>query len=228
MDIRYYGHSCVQLSDENYSLIIDPFITDNPHTKVTAKEIKVDFIYVTHGHGDHLGDTVEIARNNNALVIAPYELAMHLSWENLNTHALHIGGSFQFPFGKLKALPALHGSSLINNFTREITYMGMPSGVLIEMDNKKVYHAGDTALFSDMRLLEKEQLDIALLPIGDNFTMGIEDALIAASLIKAKKTIPIHYNTFPLIMQDPDLFVEELCKKGLVGEVLSTNNIMTI
>jgi L-ascorbate metabolism protein UlaG (beta-lactamase superfamily) len=228
MDIRYHGHSCVELIGENYSLIIDPFITDNPHTKITAKEVKVDFIYVTHGHGDHLGDTIEIARHNDALVIAPYELAIHLSWENLHTHAVNIGGSFQFPFGRLKVMPAFHSSSIINNFTREITYTGVPSGVLIEMDGKKIYHAGDTALFSDMRLLEKEQLDIALLPIGDNFTMGIDDALIAASLIKAKKTIPIHYNTFPTTVQDPQIFVNELAKKGLAGEILSTNKAVTI
>lgn len=228
MDIKYYGHSCVELIGDKGSIIIDPYISENPHTKAKPADIKSEYIYVTHGHGDHLGDTLEIARTNDALVIAPYELAMHLSWENLNTHAMHIGGSWEFPFGRLKVLPAIHGSSIINGFTREITYTGLASGVLIEIDGKKIYHAGDTALYSDMRLLEKESIDVALLPIGDNFTMGPGDALIAAVLIKAKCTIPIHYNTFPLIMQDPAAFVEELAKKGLYGEVLSTNTNFTV
>ncbi len=228
MNIRYYGHSCVELIGERSSIIIDPFINDNPHTNLSASDIKVDYIYITHGHGDHLGDAVEIAKNNNALVIAPYELAIYMGWQDVSIHPLHIGGSFQFNFGRLKAIQAQHGSSVINNLTKEITYLGMPSGVVIEMDGKKIYHAGDTGLFGDMKLLEKEKLDLAFLPIGDNFTMGPEDALIAADWIKAKKTIPIHYNTFPNIIQDPDNFVKLLFNKGLSGEVLYVNRLITI
>ncbi len=228
MNIRYHGHSCVEIMGEKASIIIDPFINDNPHTKLSTNDIKVDYIYITHGHGDHLGDAVEIARNNDAIVIAPYELAMYMSWQGVNIHPLHIGGSFQFDFGRIKAIQALHGSSTINNLTKDITYLGMPSGVIVEMDGKKLYHAGDTGLFGDMELLEKEQLDMAFLPIGDNFTMGPEDALIAAEFIKAKKTIPIHYNTFPNIIQDPNNFVKLLFSKGISGEVLHVNKWVAV
>lgn len=228
MKVRYHGHSCVEIIGETASIIIDPFINDNPHTKLSAKDIKVDYIYITHGHGDHMGDAIEIANNNNAMIIAPYELAMYLGWQGVNIHPLHIGGSFLFDFGRVKALQALHGSSVINNLTKDIIYLGMPSGVMIEMDGKKIYHAGDTGLYSDMKLLEKEQIDFAFLPIGDNFTMGPEDALLAAEWIKAKKTVPIHYNTFPNIIQDPDKFVKSLYIKGLSGEVLLPNKWITI
>lgn len=228
MKVRYHGHSCVELAGEKASIIIDPFINDNPHTKLSARDIKTDYIYITHGHGDHMGDAVEIANNNNATIIAPYELAMYLSWQGVNVHALHIGGSFQFDFGKVKAMQAIHGSSVINSLTKEIIYLGMPSGVVIEIEGKKIYHAGDTGLFSDMKLLEKEQLDLVFLPIGDNFTMGPEDALLAAEWIKAKKTVPIHYNTFPNIIQNPDQFVKSLFIKGLSGEVLLPNKWITL
>jgi len=221
--VRYHGHSCVEIMGEKASIIIDPFINDNPHTKLKAGDINVEYIYITHGHGDHLGDAVEIAMNNNATVIAPYELAMYLSWQGVKTHPLHIGGSFQFDFGRIKAIQAIHGSSAINALTKSIVYLGMPSGVLLEMGGKKLYHAGDTGLYSDMKLLEKEKIDLAFLPIGDNFTMGPEDALLAAEWISAKKTIPIHYNTFPNIIQDPDEFIKALLEKGLNGEVLFSN-----
>lgn len=223
MKIRYHGHSCVELRGEKASVIIDPFISGNTHAQVTADEIKVDYIYVTHGHGDHLGDTIQIAKNNNALVIAPYELATYLSWQGVSSHPLHIGGSFTFDFGKVKAVPAFHGSAHTDAEKQEIIYLGMPSGVILELDNKKIYHAGDTGLFSDMKLFERNQLDLAFLPIGDNFTMGPEDALLAAQWVKAKQVIPIHYNTFPVIEQDPNKYIDELRKMGLVGQVLPFN-----
>lgn len=223
MRIQYHGHSCVEIQGKNSSIIIDPFINGNSHAKVSVEEIKVDYIYVTHGHGDHLGDTIQIAKNNDATVIAPFELATYLSWQGIKVHPLHIGGSHQFDFGKAKATMALHGSSFIDDEKKEIIYLGMPSGVIIEMDGKKVYHAGDTGLFGDMKILEKENLDAAFLPIGDNFTMGPEDALIAAQWIKAKKVIPIHFSTFPVIEKDPEEYISKLKELGLDGEVLPMN-----
>lgn len=220
MQVRYHGHSCVELKGKKTSIIIDPFISGNSHAKVSVDDIKVDYIYITHGHGDHLGDAIQIAKNNKAVVIAPYELATYISWQGVKSHPLHIGGSFNFNFGRVKAVPAFHGSSHINAEKREIVYLGMPSGVVIELDGRKVYHAGDTGLYGDMKLLEREQLDLAFLPIGDNFTMGPEDALLAAEWIKAKKVAPIHFNTFPVIMQDPEKYVEKLKDKGLNGNVL--------
>lgn len=223
MKVRYHGHSCVELKGSTTSIIIDPFITGNPYAKVAVNDIEVDYIYVTHGHGDHLGDAVTIAQNNNATIIAPYELATYLSWQGVKAHPLHIGGSYRFDFGRVKAILAIHGSSVTNENEHSIIYLGMPSGVLIELDGKKIYHAGDTGLFGDMKFLERENLDLAFLPIGDNFTMGPEDALIASQLIKAKNVIPIHYNTFPVIKQDPERFIEQLKELNLSGEVLPMN-----
>lgn len=228
MQIRYHGHSCLELKGKKATIIIDPFITGNSHAKAVVEEIKVDYIYVTHGHGDHLGDTLQIAKMNKATVIAPYELATYLSWQGVNCHPLHIGGGYNFDFGRVKATPAYHGSSLVDAGQREIIYLGMPSGVIIELDGKKVYHAGDTGLFGDMKLLAREKLDFAFLPIGDNFTMGIDDALLAAEWINAKKVAPIHYDTFPMIKQDPELFVKRLQSIGVNGEVLPINQWVTL
>lgn len=223
MKIRYHGHSCVELKGDNASIIIDPFISGNSHTDISANDINVDYIYVTHGHGDHIGDAAEIAKNNKAVLIAPYELATYMSWQGVKTHSLHIGGSYPFDFGRVKAVPAYHGSSFIDAEKKEIIYLGMPSGVIIELDGKKIYHAGDTGLFGDMKLLEREEIDIAFLPIGDNFTMVPDDALLAAEWIKARKIIPIHYNTFPVIEQNPDKFIEQLNSRGITGEILPVN-----
>jgi len=220
MKIRYHGHSCVEIHGKGTTIIIDPFITGNPHTKTNVEELDVDYIYVTHGHGDHLGDAITIAKRTGATIIAPYELATYVGWEGTKTHPLHIGGSHSFDFGSVKATFAVHGSAVTNSNTKEIVYLGMPSGVIIELDNKKIYHAGDTGLFGDMKLLERENLDVAFLPIGDNFTMGPKDALIAAEWIKAEITIPIHYNTFPIIMQNPEDFVDALKKQGHNSRVL--------
>jgi len=228
MKVRYHGHSCVELAGNDTSIVIDPFITGNSHAQVTVDQIKVDYIYITHGHGDHIGDAVQIAKNNDATIIAPFEIATYMSWQGLKTHPLHIGGSFKFDFGRVKATPALHGSALIDDAKKEIIYLGMPSGVIIELDSKKIYHAGDTGLFGDMKLIGEQQIDLAFLPIGDNFTMGPDDAIIAAEWIRAQKTVPIHYNTFPVIQQDPGQYVSSLLAKGLNAEVYTIGEWVVI
>lgn len=220
MKVSYHGHSVVQIQSNGKTILIDPFINGNELTDLKVESVKPDVIILTHGHGDHVGDTVELAKKHDALVIANFELAAFLSWQGVtNTHAMHIGGSYQFDFGKVKLTQAFHGSS---HFTEnnEIVYLGMPAGILFMNEGKTLYHAGDTALFSDMKLIgDRHPIDVAFLPIGDNFTMGPEDAAYAAKLLNAKTVVPMHYNTFPPIKQDPHQFIDMLENKN--GKVLN-------
>jgi L-ascorbate metabolism protein UlaG (beta-lactamase superfamily) len=194
------------------------FINGNGQTDLKVEDLKVDVILLTHGHNDHVGDTIQLAKQNNALVVAPFELATYLGWKGLNVHPMHIGGSHKFEFGTVKLTQAFHGSSYEEE-EQKIIYTGMPAGILFKKEGKTVYHAGDTALYSDMKLLgEFEDIDLAFLPIGDNFTMGPEDAAIAAKWIKAKTVVPMHYNTFPVIEQNPKEFVSRLSGKN--GKVM--------
>lgn len=204
MNIKYLGHSAFLLEDPNANILIDPFIKDNPKCPIHISDLpKINYILVTHGHGDHLGDTVEIARKFNSLVICNFEISLYLSKYNIKTHALHIGGSFNFPFGKVKMTNAVHGSSILEG--PHVICGGNPGGFLITLDDKKLYHSGDTGLTMDMKLLECESIDLAMLPIGGNFTMDIDDALRAIDFIKPKSVIPMHYDTFPLIESNPEL-----------------------
>ncbi len=219
--ISYHGHSVVVIETKKTKLIIDPFITGNGQTDLKVNDVKVDVILLTHGHNDHVGDTVELAKRNDALVVAPFELATYLGWQGVKTHPMHIGGSYEFEFGVVKFTQAFHGSSYTVEEEQKIIYMGMPAGILFSAEGKTVFHAGDTALFSDMKLIgERNTIDVAFLPIGDNFTMGPEDATIAAEWLQAKRVVPIHYNTFPVIEQDPIEFAENLSgKKGVALQV---------
>ncbi|WP_280769912.1 metal-dependent hydrolase [Salipaludibacillus daqingensis] len=218
MKLSFHGHSVVKIETNGTNIYIDPFITGNGTTDLQADDTKADVILLTHGHNDHVGDTVEMAKKNDALVVAPFELATYLSWKGVNTHPMHIGGSHDFAFGKVKFTQAFHGSSFTEEENQKIIYTGMPAGILFSAEGKTIYHAGDTALFSDLKLIgEYHEVDVALLPIGDNFTMGPEDALIAADWIRAKKVVPIHYNTFPVIEQDANKFASEVrTGKGIV------------
>lgn len=212
MQISYHGHSIVKIQTNGVNIIIDPFIRGNGVTDLKVENEKPDVILLTHGHNDHVGDTVEIAKSNDSLVVAPYELANWIGWQGVRVHPMHIGGAHEFDFGKVKLTQAFHGSSYITE-NNEIIYMGMPSGILFLAEGLTIYHAGDTALFGDMKLIgERHSIDVAFLPIGDNFTMGPEDAAYAVSLLKPKIVVPIHYNTFPPIKQDPTYF------KGLVKD----------
>lgn len=208
MQISYHGHSVVKIQTNGTTILIDPFINGNGLTDLTVATEKPDVILLTHGHNDHVGDTVELAKKSKALVVAPNELAVYLGWQGCNVHNMHIGGAHQFEFGKVKFTQAFHGSSYVTE-NNEIIYTGMPAGILFTAEGKTIYHAGDTALFGDMELIGKRHpIDIAFLPIGDNFTMGPEDAAYAVSLLKPKIVVPIHYNTFPPIIQDPNDFAK--------------------
>lgn len=216
MKLRYFSHSAFQITtDSGIVILIDPFLDENPTSPVTSDEVKPNYIILTHAHGDHLGDTVKIAKENNATVIAVNELADYSTSKGLNAHNMHIGGAFNFEFGRVKFTIAHHGSLSPDNH-----FGGEPAGVLITADDKTIYHAGDTGIFLDMKLIgEMNNIDYALLPIGDNFTMGVDDAVKAAEFLQADVSIPMHYNTFPIIESSPNEFkakVEALGKKSII------------
>jgi L-ascorbate metabolism protein UlaG (beta-lactamase superfamily) len=226
MKVSYHGHSVVQIQVNGKKIIIDPFIRGNQLTDLKVDDVNPDVILLTHGHNDHVGDTVELAKRNNSLVIANHEISTFLGWQGVNTHGMHIGGAYQFDFGKVKLTQAFHGSSYETE-NNELVYCGMPAGILFMAEGKTIYHAGDTALFSDMKLIgERHPIDLAFLPIGDNFTMGPEDAAYAAKLLGAKTIVPIHYNTFPPIKQDPEQFIAMLENKN--GKVLEPGEFIEL
>ncbi|MCX8026189.1 MAG: metal-dependent hydrolase, partial [Thermanaerothrix sp.] len=190
LTLTWYGHATLGLKIGDYDVLVDPFFSGNPAASTTADKVKAQFILVSHGHGDHVGDTVAIAKRTGALVISNFEICNWLAAKGVKTHAQHIGGGHRHPFGYLKLTQALHGSALPDG-----SYGGNPAGFLLTTpDGKKVYIAGDTGLFGDMRLIGEEGLDLAVLPIGDNYTMGPEDALRAVKLLQPKHVIPIHYD----------------------------------
>jgi len=199
MELTWYGHATWKVQIGDIGIIIDPFFNHNPVSPVKAEEMDAQYIVLTHGHGDHMGDTDILARRTGATVIANAEICNWLQRQGFErVHAQHIGGGFHYPFGYLKLTIAVHGSSLPDG-----SYGGMPAGILISAEGKKIYHAGDTGLFASMALIGEEGLDVALLPIGDNYTMGPDDALRAVKLLQPKVVIPMHYETWDLITQDP-------------------------
>jgi len=196
--LTFYGHASFGLQIGQYRLLFDPFFSGNPAASTSADKVDANYILVSHGHGDHLGDALKIAKRCDATVIAVAEIADWLEEHGVKTHAQHLGGGFTYPFGYCKLTLALHGSQLPDG-----SYGGNPAGFLLTLpDGQKLYYAGDTGLFGDMRLIGDEGVALALLPIGDNYTMGPADALRAVEFLHPKVVIPMHYNTFPLIKQD--------------------------
>ena len=204
--LTWYGHATMGLETGGYKLLIDPFFSDNPACKTTADQVEADFILVSHGHGDHVGDTVAIAKRTGALVISNFEICNWLSRKGVKTHAQHLGGGHHHPFGYLKLTLALHGSALPDG-----SYGGNPAGFLLTTKaGEKIYLACDTGLFGDMALIGEEGIDLAALPVGDNYTMGPEDALRAVKLIQPRHVIPVHFNTWDLITQDCEAWAERV------------------
>jgi len=215
--VTWYGHSALGIETNGYHILVDPYFTENAKASTTADLVKADFILVSHGHGDHLGDAIAIAKRTNSIIISVYEITEWLSKRGVKVHAQHIGGGYLHPFGYLKLTQALHGSMLPDG-----TYGGNPAGFLLTTNsNKKIYMACDTGLFGDMRLIGEEGIDLAALPIGDNFTMGPKDALRAIKLLQPKCVIPIHYNTWEGIIQDPNIWAKEvMIETGVKVQVL--------
>ncbi len=197
--VTWLGHSALLIETSGQKILIDPFFTGNPAAAIPAARAECDFILVSHGHGDHVGDAVEIAKRTGATVVANYEIAGWLEKQGLQrVHGMQHGGGHDFPFGRLKMTFAIHGSQLPDG-----SYGGNPAGFLLHTkDGRKIYDAADTGLFGDMRLIGEEGIDLAILPIGDNYTMGPDDALRAVKLLTPRKAFPIHYSTWPPIAQD--------------------------
>lgn len=218
MKLSFHGQSTICFEANGKKVIVDPFITGNGQSDLDASTLKVDYIILTHGHGDHFGDTIELANRNHATVIGSAELGDYLTtYHNVeNVRPMNIGGKAEFDFGNVKFVQAFHSSSLTDENGIPV-YLGMPMGLILEIEGKTIYHTGDTGLFSDMKLIaDRHPVDVCFIPIGDNFTMGIDDASYAInSFIKPKISVPIHYDTFELIEQDPNKFKEAVS----VGEV---------
>ncbi len=225
MKLTYLSHSCFLLETATHRLVFDPFLSGNPLAQAKPEEIECDAILVTHGHEDHLGDAVAISQRTGAPVIANFEVAMHCAGLGAKAHPMQPGGAWQFPFGRVKFTIAHHSSSI--STPNGFAYLGNPAGILLSTEGKTIYHAGDTALFLDMKLIgELDPIDLALLPIGDNFTMGPEDAARAVGFLGAKRAVPMHYNTFDLIKVDPQRFVDAL-PPG-VGQVLAIGETVEV
>ncbi len=218
MKLRYFSHSAFRVTtDSGTKILIDPFLDDNPNSPVKSDEVEADYIILTHAHSDHLGDAMKIAKRGKVTFICVNELGIYLTSKGFETHNMHIGGGYNFDFGRVKFTIAHHGS-----MTPEGNYAGEPAGVILQADGKTLYHTGDTGLFLDMKLISEMNgpIDYMLLPIGDNFTMNITDAVRAAELVRPKTAIPIHYDTFDVIKADPQEFKQKAEAVGINSRVM--------
>ena len=213
--VTWHGHStCTLRTDDGVGVVIDPFFDDNPACDLSVDDIDdVDFILVSHGHFDHFADCIPLAKRTGATVISTFEIVNHCQENGVEDgHGMNVGGAHDFPFGRLKLTPAVHSGAVAGG---EGVYSAC-TGFLIRLDGSCFYHAGDTALTKDLELLSTEEISLAMLPIGDNFTMGPDDAVRAVEMIRPQVVVPIHYDTWDVIAQDPERFRQKVSNRARV------------
>lgn len=224
MKTTYYGQSCLSIETGGKTLLFDPFITHNPLAKhIDVNSLKPDYILLSHGHGDHVADLITIQKNSGAKVICIAEIATWLGNQGIEAHGMNIGGGFNFDFGRVKMVNAIHSSSMPDG-----SYGGNPAGYVIYAEGKAIYFAGDTALTYDMKLLADDNIDWSFLPIGDNYTMGADDAIKACGFINCKNVIGVHYDTFPVIKINKAEVMEKFAKAGLNLKLPAVGKSLTL
>jgi L-ascorbate metabolism protein UlaG (beta-lactamase superfamily) len=215
VDIRFLGHAAFALEHDGTTVLIDPFLTGNPKAAASADEVAADAILLTHGHGDHFGDTVDIAKRTGAPVVAIVEIARELEEEGLHVFDPNIGGTVEFAWGSVRLTPAWHTSTTPKGTA------SVPAGLVVEIGDKRIYHLGDTGLFSDLALPKRRgHLDVALMCIGGHYTMDRFDAVVAAELVGADQVIPCHYDTFPPVETDAQAFKSDVQNAGYAEVVI--------
>lgn len=229
MRLTYFGHSCFLLEITGTRLVLDPYLTENPHGRVALASVPCDYILCTHAHGDHICDALALAQLHRATLVAPYELAEHFAADASRPTTLDLmpGGGIDLPWGRIQMTPAIHSSAIELRRGQNLP-MGVASGYLIRAGGQSLYHAGDTALFGDMSLIGRQGLDVALIPIGDFYTMGPTDALAALDLLRPRLAVPMHYNTTEKIRQDPHAFARSAATAGHAFHVMSVSSTLDL
>jgi L-ascorbate metabolism protein UlaG (beta-lactamase superfamily) len=226
MRITFLGHACFLIETAQARLIIDPYLDENSQASMKAADVQCDYILLSHGHEDHTADALPIAKRCGATIVANFEIAEYFAAKGAKTHGMNPGGGFNFPFGRVKLTLAHHTSSLEAGL--HPLYMGTACGILVQADGKTLYHAGDTALFMDMQLIGRAGIDVALVPIGDNYAMGPDDALTALDFLRPKIAVPMHYNTWPIIAQDAPAFAGRAAHAGHTVRVMKPGETLDV